>query len=229
MLSKVLQFNMFFKKILPNFVYNYYKLKKQELTKKKLNEFPKYSKDHFLEFLISNFNINEGDTLLIHSSTDKLNIDFSITELLEILLIAVGKNGNLVFPTYPQLPSHQFLLSGEVWNVKRSLSYTGMLSEVARRYKGSIRSIHPTKSVCAIGPDSHFLTSTHQNSPYPYDYCSPYYKVMELNGKSIGIGVTSNYLYSTHIVDAYFKENFPVEPYIKELFNAKCINYNNDT
>ncbi|MGZ8889703.1 MAG: AAC(3) family N-acetyltransferase, partial [Halobacteriota archaeon] len=42
-----------------------------------------------------------------------------------------------------------------------------------------MRSLHPTKSVCGIGSLADEITATHHLSPYPYDECSPYYKLIE--------------------------------------------------
>jgi len=182
--------------------------------------------EQFKEMLSKDFNIRKGDVLFIHSSLDRLKLDFNIKDLLPLLLDTVGSEGTLLFPTYPQLTSYEFLKSGEVFNVRRSPSFTGMLSEIARRHKDSVRSLHPSKSVCAIGKYAEELTAEHQDSPYPYDSCSPYFKVLEHNAKSIGIGVTSNYFSSTHIVDDYLKEDFPVNPYHSHLFKAQCIDRN---
>jgi hypothetical protein len=80
--------------------------------------------------------------------------------------------------------------------------------------------------VCAIGPRAEFLTESHQNSPYPYDTCSPYYKLVEeKNAKIIGLGVTTHYLSFVHCVDDALKDKFPIQPYHPRLFEAQCIDY----
>ncbi len=213
------------KKILPEKYIRKYKAEKQEQRKRSFDSIPALSLDDFRDLLNNHFGISKGDTVFIHSSLDNLKLGFDIKEMLPLLLDTVGPEGTLLFPTYPHLPSYEYLKSGEVFNVRRTPSFTGFLSEIARRHRDSVRSLHPTKSVAAIGKYARELTAGHHLSAYPYDSSSPYYKAMELNAKSIGIGVTSNYFSSTHIVDDYLKSKFPVEVYHSELFRARCIDW----
>jgi len=122
------------------------------------------------------------------------------------------------------LSSYEFLRQGEVFDVKKTPSYTGILTEVARRQRDAVRSLHPTKSVCAIGSAAAELTRDHQNSPYPYDACSPYYRITQFAGKIVGLGVSTANLSFVHCVDDALKEQFPVQPYHAQLFAATCIN-----
>jgi hypothetical protein len=62
-------------------------------------------------------------------------------------------------------------------------------------------------------------------SPYPYDTCSPYYKLIEGGGKIVGLGATTNYISFGYCVDDALKEKFPVPVYHDEIFDAPCINY----
>lgn len=219
----------FLRKLLPKKLLSYYSgLKQRQIAEKKQGN-KKLSANEFQKILKDEFGIEKGSIVFVHSSVDRLNIDLSAKEILNALMEAVGEEGTLLFPTYPALPSYEFLKSAEVWDIKRTPSFSGLLSEVARRTAGSKRSLHPTKSVCAIGKNAEYFTNKHHLSPYPYDKQSPYYKVIEQNGISIGLGVTSNYFSSTHTVDDYFKDDFPVMPYHKQIFEAKCLDYDRGT
>ena len=57
---------------------------------------------------------------------------------------------------------------------------------------------------------------------------SPYFKLYNYNSKIIGIGVKTTYLSCVHTVDDTYKNDFIVEVYHNELFNARCINYNKE-
>ncbi len=219
----------FLRKILPKKVLNYYSGLKQKQLAEKKQENKMLSANDFQKILSDEFGINKGDTVFVHSSVDRLNVDLSVKEILYALIEAVGEEGTLLFPTYPALPSYEFLKSGKVWDIKRTPSFSGMLSEVARRTNGSKRSLHPTKSVCSIGKNAEYFTNEHHLSPYPYDKQSPYYKLIKQNGICIGLGITSNYFSSTHTVDDHFKDEFPVMPYHKRVFDAKCIDYAKET
>lgn len=157
-----------------------------------------------------------------------MNLDFPSYKIINILLNIVGESGTILFPTYPKLNSYLTLKRGEIFDIRKSLSYTGILSEYARRHSHALRSLHPTKSVVAIGPLAKELTDGHENSPYPYDIDSPYFKLTKYNAKIIGIGVKTTYLSAVHTVDDTMRDIFPLNPYHKQLFEAQCINYNND-
>lgn len=175
--------------------------------------------------LVDELKLASGDTVFIHSSIDQLNPDFPFYRLLSLLQQATGPEGTLLFPTYPQVASYEFLARGEIFNVRKTPSYTGILTEFARRQRSALRSLHPTKSVCAIGRRARELTATHQLSPYPYDQDSPYKKIVEYDGKIVGLGVTTANLSFVHCTDDALKDDFPVRPYHDKLFEAHCVNY----
>jgi aminoglycoside 3-N-acetyltransferase len=169
--------------------------------------------------------VRAGEVVFVHSSIDHLGLDFPFFGILPLIREVVGESGTALFPTYPRLAAHESLLSGEVFDVRTSPSYTGILTEFARRQRGSIRSLNPTKSVVALGPDAGALTSTHQDSPYPYDGCSPYYKLMDVDARIIGLGVSTHSMSFVHCVEDELKEEFPVRPYFPRLFDGRCADY----
>lgn len=177
------------------------------------------------KILVEQLGLAPGDTVFVHSSVDQLSLGFPFYRLLSLLQEVVGVEGTLLFPTYPRLSSSEFLSRGEIFDVRKSPSYTGLLTEFARRQGSARRSLHPTKSVAATGARAEELTRSHQLSPYPCDHPSPYYKLIEAGGKIIGLGVSTANLSFVHCVDDHLKEDFPVRPYLPELFAARCINY----
>jgi aminoglycoside 3-N-acetyltransferase len=161
---------------------------------------------------------------------DGLNLDFPFYRILFLIQKVIGEGGTVVFPTYPnhRISSYEWLKQANSFDVRRTPSYTGILTEFARRQRKAIRSLHPTKSVCAIGPAAKELTQTHHLSPYPYDTTSPYFKLIERGGKIIGLGASTNYISFGYCVDDAFKEKFPVRVYHDETFAASCMNYDGE-
>lgn len=198
----------------------------------RIEKLPLLSEKDFTEILTNELTLSSGDTVYVGSSVDQLNLDFPFYRILSLIQDVIGSKGTVLFPTYPNrspVSSHQYLLQGNVFNVKRTPSYTGLLSEFARRQRGAIRSLHPTKSVCAIGHYAEELTRAHQQSPYPYDVCSPYYKLTEYNAKIIGVGVWTEYMSFVYTIDDALKKDAPVQTYYPQVFSARCINYNGET
>jgi len=189
------------------------------------------TEERFSEILSRDLGLAPGDVVYVHSGMDGLSLGFPFYRILFLIQEVIGSAGTVVFPTYPnhQISSYEYLLQGPVFDVRRTPSYTGILTEFARRQRKAIRSLHPTKSVCAIGPAAPELTATHHLSPYPYDTVSPYYKLMAHHAKIVGLGVTTNYISFGYCVDDALKEKFPVQVYHDRIFEAPCINYEGET
>lgn len=216
------------KKIVPDSLKKQINSYKKEKQKRRVEKLPKLSKSDLESIFRNKLNLKSGDVCFVHSGIDRLNLDFPSFQVLDILLEIVGEEGTLIFPTYPKLTSYKFLMSGEVFDVRRTPSYMGILSEFARRHSKAVRSLHPTKSVAAIGKYANEITSKHHLSIYPYDKNSPYYIAYTLNAKAIGIGVKSKYFSAVHIVDDLNLSKLPFNPYHNTLFEAKCRNINKE-
>lgn len=201
---------------------------KKRLNRARVSRLPILTEADFTKILTNDLGLTSGDTVYVHSSVDQLNLGFAFYRILPLIQNVIGSQGTVLFPTYPNrspVSSYEYLKQGRVYDVRRTPSFTGLLTEFARRQRNAIRSLHPTKSVCAIGPLAEILTASHQESPYPYDTCSPYYKLVEHEAKIIGIGVHTTYLSFVYCVDDALKEQNPVQTYFPEMFAAKCINY----
>lgn len=189
---------------------------------------PALTEEKFKSILSDQLGLAEDDSVLIHSSMNQLNLSFSFGQILSLVRSVIGEKGTMLFPTFPSLPSYQFLSRGETFDVRKTPSHMGILTEYARRQRDAVRSLHPTKSVCAIGPLARTLTARHSESPYAFDRCSPYYKLAEHGGKIIGLGVSTERNSFVHCVEDVLKENFPVRVHHEQLFDARCLNYANE-
>jgi aminoglycoside 3-N-acetyltransferase len=219
------------KKLLPASAYESIVRKKKERDRARLARLPKLSESHFTEILTGDLRLQSGDVVFVHSSLDQLNLDFPFYRILTLLRNVIGPDGTMLFPTYPnhRISSYEYLLQGRTFDVRRTPSYAGLLTEFARKQPAAVRSLHPTKSVCAIGPLARELTSTHQNSRYPYDSGSPFYKLTEHQGKIVGLGVWTSRLSFAYCVDDAMKDDFPAPVYHDRVFAVPCIDYDGQT
>lgn len=218
----------FARKILPAQVAGYAIRARKRLKRERISRLPQLTEIEFTNILTNKLGLSSGDVVYIHSSVDGLNLGFPFFRILPAIRKVIGDEGTLLFPTYPNrspVSSYEYLRAGHVFDVKRTPSYTGLLTEFGRRNPQAIRSIHPTKSVCAIGPMAEELTATHQRSPYPYDRLSPYRKLVDCEAKIVGLGVWTEYLSFVYCIDDALQSNPPVKTYHPEIFRAKCINY----
>lgn len=203
----------------------------KKIKRARVERLPQLSEEDFREILTGQLSLRTNDVVYVHSSVDRLHLGFPFYRVLSLMREVVGRGGTVLFPTYPNLriSSYEYLLRGEVFDVRRTPSYTGLLNEFARRQPGALRSLHPTKSVCALGPLARELTATHQLSPYPYDTCSPYYKLIECGAKIVGLGVSTRNLSFVYCTDDALRDSFPVRVYHDRIFDVECVNYERRT
>lgn len=217
----------FAKAILPNTTVASLRHARWKRARRRVASLAPLSETVFRGILTDNLNVGTGDVVYVHSGMDALNLDFPFYRVLFLIQEIIGPAGTVLFPTYPnhQISSFEYLRQGNTFDIRRTPSYTGILTEFARRQRCAVRSLHPTKSVCGIGSLADEITATHHLSPYPYDECSPYYKLIEHDAKIIGLGVSTTYLSFSYCVDDALKEDFPVRVYHDQLFEVPCINY----
>ena len=159
-----------------------------------------------------------------------MNLGFSFVRALAILEETVGKDGTLLAPcTHIVGRADDYLRQGGIFDVRRSVSREGLISEVLRQRKDAFRSLHPTNSVVAIGRYARELTQDHAKSIYPGGQFSPYYKIVEYDGLIVGLGVGTENLSFVHCVEDVWhergRERFPAETRTREVFDAKVIDW----
>jgi aminoglycoside 3-N-acetyltransferase len=183
---------------------------------------PPVTEDEFQAFASSRLGIARGRVVFVHSSVDLLHLSFSPLRLLQILQELVGPEGTLAFPSFPAEGTHETLRSGRVFDVRRTPAGTGLLGELARRTKGARRSLHPIRSVTALGPIAEQLVARHHESPFPFSSTSPFALHADSGGLVVGLGVSTKNLTLVHVLDDAHPESLPASPYMPELFLAPC-------
>ena len=104
-----------------------------------------------ISFALESLNIFPGDVIMIHgdaivaaqlegSKSKKINI--FLNEIIRFL----GKKGTIVFPSFTYSST-----KSEIFDVQKSRSTVGLLSESFRKYDGVTRSKNPIFSVCSFG------------------------------------------------------------------------------
>ena len=90
--------------------------------------------------------ITPGDVLMVHSSFDRFaGFSGKPTDVLRVLQDAVGPTGTLLMPTLPFTGTAvEYVSRGEIFDVRRTPSRVGLLTELFRRSPGVVRSVHPT-------------------------------------------------------------------------------------
>ena len=131
--------------------------------------------------------VKEGDILMVHSdigSFGKLaNADkeFLLHSLVESIQEVAGKEGTIIMPTF----TYSFL-KNEAFDVQKSKSATGTLTEYFRNQDGVQRTIHPTHSVAVAGNRARQIMDIGKGT---FDKNSIFGKMHKFNGKILLFGV----------------------------------------
>ncbi len=118
-----------------------------------------------------------GFVLLVHSSLSSFGyVEGGAESVIDALIGAVSPGGTVLVPT---LTGDESLSPANppTFDPQITPCWTGAIPEAFRVRPGAIRSLHPTHSVAAIGPEARALTQDHIDSLTPCDELSPYGKL----------------------------------------------------
>src|SRR5262245_3058120 len=134
--------------------------------------------------------VQPGAILYVRSAFDDMrSLRATPTEIIRALAGAVGEGGTVVMPTYPWGGlAQEYLDRHLVFDVRRTASSAGMLTEVFRRMPGARRSLHPTHPLAALGARASWLTEGHERSDAPFDEQSPFQRLLDADALVLSIG-----------------------------------------
>jgi len=132
--------------------------------------------------------VGDGDAVLVHSSLSRFGyVHGGADAVIDALLQAVGPLGTVMVPTHTWGTVNA---ENPVFDVRRTPSMVGRITEVFRQRRGALRSLHPTHSCAGIGPAAAELLRGHETQVTPCGSTSPYQRLMECGGKIVFLGVT---------------------------------------
>lgn len=121
--------------------------------------------------ILERVGLPQDGVLVVHSAIAKLSRQgFRAEAMIEALLDHM-QGGTIVMPT---MTWRTVTLERPYWDELGTPSHTGVLSEVFRTRYASARSIHPTHSVAAYGPQTERLLARHHFDDTPVSANSPY-------------------------------------------------------
>ena len=144
-----------------------------------------YTKEKLLAQL-ENLNIDPEGTLLIHSSMKSMGEVAGGADTVLDAITDYMKKGLTVFPTHTWSYINK---DNPKFYVQSSPSTVGILTELFRKRKNVIRSLHPTHSVAALGKKVEEFTSGDERFDTPAARNSPYGKLLDNQAKILLIGV----------------------------------------
>lgn len=217
----------FLRKILPLSLINFYKKRKKQSRLKERELLLKSNQVVTIGYIVNRLKqigLHSGDVVMLHSSLSKLGyVENGANSVIDAFKEVIGDNGTLMMPAFPAIGfNYDYLKTNPVFDVTQTPSKMGAITETFRMQNSVLRSLHPTDSVIAIGEHALYLTKDHFGQLTPYNSRSPFYRLCELKGKIILIGVDLNSLTNLHTLEDAV-ENFKFPVYHEQIFNCRLI------
>jgi aminoglycoside 3-N-acetyltransferase len=178
-----------------------------------------------LEAALRRLGIAEGDSIVMQSAFRPTNgFTGDPRQVIDCILDILGPQGNLFMVSIPYTGSARaYLESGNPFDVRRTPSMMGMLSESFRRRTGVIRSANPLHPVLAWGPRAEWVVAGHEDLAHSCGPGSPYEKMLALNTRALLFDVGLEVLTFTHYLEHIFRDSAPVPVYTPEPMTAEII------
>jgi aminoglycoside 3-N-acetyltransferase len=193
-------------------------------------KFHAFSPSDLTNALVS-LGLETGDVVFVHIAFNEF-VGFTgrPSDVLASLRSAVSESGTLLMPsTGFDGTTVDYARSGQVFDVRRTASQMGLVTELFRRSSGTIRSLHPTHPALASGPRADELLRDHPLATTPCGQHSPYAKLCEADAKiallGTGIGAMTYY----HCLEERLESLLPESPFTQERFDLAYRGYDGET
>ena len=162
--------------------------------------------------------IMQGDVIMVHSSLSKIgNVTNGAGTVITSLVRAVTENGTIIMPChYSPAEVMEMASNGNVFDMRTVQPNTGAIPCTFMQWPGVLRSSHPFASSCAWGKHADHVTNGHDRDPRICHNDSPLAKLLELNGKLIGIGVSIGPVGFYHVLEDTWND-FPFPVYLPKM------------
>lgn len=194
-----------------------------------------YTKDYFIAEL-ERLGFKKTDTVLVHSSYKKIAGDVSIEgggdTVIDAFIEYFGKEGLIIFPAMswmlgyyvndkgdfkapPLEDTEGYREFGNHFDVRETPSHgLGILPELFRKREGVVRSICPTSSLAAFGPDAKEFCSGHEYAETPLNWNSPWGKLYDRHAKILFLGTGMGCNTFMHVLEERAEVPGILAPYI---------------
>ena len=169
--------------------------------------------------------VRPGDSVMLHSAFQSTNgFRGSVEQLTDVFVDAVGPTGHLLMVSLPYRSSSlEYLNKFRVFDVRKTPSMMGLVSEMFRRRPDVTRSLHPTHPVLVRGPRAEWFVEDHPESRYPCGPGSPFDKLVTMDGKAVFFDVPVATYTFFHYLEHMVSAQLPFRLYTADAFEVPVI------
>lgn len=176
-----------------------------------------------LQRTLAGLGIGRGDTLLVHSSFDAFEgFQGKPSDVISVLQSAVGEEGVVMMPTMTfSGTAVAYARTNPLFDVARTPSRMGLLTELFRRSPGVVRSVHPTHPVAMWGNDANAIAFGHHLARTPCGAGTPFEALRKRRGKIVLLGTDISVLTFFHTLEEILEPELTVAPFTEEIFHLR--------
>jgi aminoglycoside 3-N-acetyltransferase len=175
-----------------------------------------------LEAAVRALGIGAGDAVMMHSGFRRVSGFLTPADVIDSVLRVIGPEGHLLMMSIPYRGSSERYAEGDpVFDVLRTPSAVGLISEVFRRREGVRRSLSPFHPILACGPLAAWLTADHDKCVYSCGKGSPFERFLSLDGAFLFFDAPYSSLTFMHYVEDQLRERLPVALYSSEPVSVR--------
>jgi aminoglycoside 3-N-acetyltransferase len=181
--------------------------------------------DRELRAALAAVGVVAGDAMMLHSAfNDTHGFRGSIEQLTEVFIDAVGPDGHLLMVSLPyRSSSFDYLSKLRVFDVRKTPSMMGMVSEIFRRRPDVLRSLHPTHPVLVRGERAQEFIEAHPSCRYPCGPGSPFDRLAAENGIVIFFNVAFDTYTFFHYLEHMVSPQLPFALYTEQAFSVPVV------
>jgi aminoglycoside 3-N-acetyltransferase len=174
---------------------------------------------------IRSLGVMPGDAVMLHSAFEPHHgFRGTVHALIDVFVEAVGPSGHLLMVSLPYRSSSlAYLQSGRRFDVRRTPSMMGMVSEMFRRRPGVLRSLHPTHPVLVAGPQAERFVAAHPLCRYPCGPGTPFDELARADGKVLFFNAAFDTITFFHWLEHMVHEHLPFALYTDTPFDVTVI------
>lgn len=183
-----------------------------------------YDEDR-LQATLRQLGLSTGDSVMLHSAFGRDHgFRGTIEQLTNVFLDVLGPTGHLLMVSLPYRSSSlQYLSNLKQFDVTRTPSMMGLVSELFRRRPDVLRSAHPTHPVLVRGPQAQWFVAEHPQCLYPCGPGTPFEKLAQVNGQVVFFNVPFDTFTFFHHLEHLVSPQLPFPLYTDEPFTVRVI------
>jgi aminoglycoside 3-N-acetyltransferase len=165
--------------------------------------------NHFVSDLLA-LGVCPGGVLLVHPALRPFGyVPGGANTVIEGLLITLGEKGTLLMPA---LSWENVTPKNPIFDLNHTPSCVGIIAETFRLDPRTQRSLHPTHSVCGLGPLTETILANHSDDHTPCGTNSPFHQLPTLKGQILMLACGLIYNTSMHAIEEQVEPPYLYNP-----------------